>query len=343
MIPPTPHLFNIVPPVEGGTGLTVHFYAGDILSIPTDILVVSAFKGGYQPVRGTLFGALRERFGFLAIDHPTERISQHLVAVKPLQSGLPFRKLLIVEMDHELQTDWNIMQATFHDLNHHLRYAIDPDDQSISFPLLGTGNQQLPKERSAIEILKLKSILSDTALRKMNVFAYDFEAIALLNTNIETFLRRPQPARSSDPLLQAVVEELKACAAMGQLPDFQDMQEFLQLIQSAFPSYHALAGKGRNIAECFASLLVQRHEVEVERPHTLDNRLKALKEVFRSSYPAFVLSYLRLLQSCGNVVSHPSPYRLESQDIAALGLAVISLSRTISMTPREEKANDLRF
>lgn len=330
MIPPKPHLFNIVPPVEGGAGLTVHFYAGDILSIPTDILVVSAFKGGYQPVRGTLFGALRERFGFLAIDHPVERISQHLVAVKPLQSGLPFRKLLIVEMDHGLQTDWNIMQATFHDLNHHLRHAIDSDDQSISFPLLGTGNQQLPKERSAIEILKLKSVLSDTALRQMKIFAYDFEAIALLNTNIETFLRRPEPARSSDPLLQVVVEELKACSAKGQLPDFQDMQEFLQLIQTAFPSFHAVAAKGRNIAECFTSLLIQRHGIIVEQPQTLENRLKALKEVFRTSYPSYVQSYLRLLQSCGNVVNHPSPYRLESQDIAALALAVISLSREIA-------------
>ncbi len=65
--------------------------------------------------------------------------------------------------------------------------------------------------------------------------------------------------------------------------------------------------------------------------------MKALRDAFHT-YPPYVQSYLRLLQSCGNVGTHVNPHRLESQDIAALAMAVISLSREIAfsrgMNPR---------
>ncbi|MBK7341728.1 MAG: hypothetical protein IPJ06_00665 [Saprospiraceae bacterium] len=161
---PGPHLFNIVYPDDGHQDLAVYFYAGDILAMETDILVVSAFQGSYHPVGGTLFGQLASRYRFYVPENELERISEHLVRlpVRP-EDGLPCKTILIVEMNHSLGSARDIMLRTFSELGRHLPDLIGPNDRRISFPLLGTGSQHLPRETAAIELIRLTSQIDQHA------------------------------------------------------------------------------------------------------------------------------------------------------------------------------------
>ncbi len=57
---------------------TVYFYAGDILSIKTDILVVSAFKHGFYPVPKTLLGDLYDKLNLRIRLNELEHVSENL-------------------------------------------------------------------------------------------------------------------------------------------------------------------------------------------------------------------------------------------------------------------------
>lgn len=58
------HLFNLWEIQRGDTpSLFAEFHSGDILSIHSDVLVVSSFRGDHVPASGSILGALADRFG----------------------------------------------------------------------------------------------------------------------------------------------------------------------------------------------------------------------------------------------------------------------------------------
>jgi len=57
-------LFNSAEIPRGeSSSLYAEFYAGDILSVHSDALIVSSFSGDYYPVPGSVLGAIADRFG----------------------------------------------------------------------------------------------------------------------------------------------------------------------------------------------------------------------------------------------------------------------------------------
>lgn len=329
-----PHLFNIVYPDGGPQDLAVYFYAGDMLAMETDILVISAFQGSYHPVGGTLFGQLASRYRFYVPENELERISEHLLRLPVRrEDGLPCKTILIVEMNHRHGSARDIMLRTFSELVRYLPDLIGPNDRRISFPLLGTGAQQLPRETAAIELLRLTSTLTGTSLREIRIFAYDFESIGLLNTNIDSHLNRPRDTVTDHALLRAIHQDIQNLPPGLIAPILEEVQQYIQLITVPELSIVPAAMVGRLIAERIALVLVQRHELLLDPLSTLEMKLSALKPILLSDpYPRYALSYLRLLQSIGNAAAHLSRTPLTSNDIIAVGVAIIRLVQI--MEPR---------
>lgn len=51
--------------VETPRGLcTLELLQGDITRVPCDLMAISAFKGGYHPLSGTVLGSLSDNYGF---------------------------------------------------------------------------------------------------------------------------------------------------------------------------------------------------------------------------------------------------------------------------------------
>ena len=58
------YLFNITPiNRKNNSTLFLEFYGGDITSLSVDVLLVSAFKSCFVPTPGTIFKAIKDRFG----------------------------------------------------------------------------------------------------------------------------------------------------------------------------------------------------------------------------------------------------------------------------------------
>ncbi|MBK7341727.1 MAG: hypothetical protein IPJ06_00660 [Saprospiraceae bacterium] len=116
-------------------------------------------------------------------------------------------------------------------------------------------------------------------------------------------------------------------------PILEEVQQYIQLITVPELSLVPAAMVGRLIAERITLLLIQRHDVQLDPLATLETRLSALKPTLLSDpYPRYALSYLRLLQSIGNAAAHLSRAPLTSNDIIAVGVAIIRLVQI--MEPR---------
>ncbi len=177
------HLFNLSEfPRAGGGSLYTEFYAGDILSIRSDALVISSFSREYSPIPGGLLGALHERFRIsLAEGLPegtqTYSESLHRVPVPPTDS---FRRLWILDL-RDLFSRQTLTRTELRDklslLIRHSADFVEPGVESVSLPLLGTGDQGIPPEDAADETLNLIRRWADTApgLKHVRVFAYDLK------------------------------------------------------------------------------------------------------------------------------------------------------------------------
>jgi hypothetical protein len=320
-------LFNLHEIIIDNSDLTIEFYAGDIFDIYSDILVLSAFKGEYSPVAGTTWGSLAERTGINKNSLKPEaqtRISENLVAFATPPNDC-FQKLVALEMSN-LAKKHSFTMATlksrYRELAQYLGELTDAEDESVSMPLFGTGNQGLSLDDSVTEMLNTISRLKNTRLKVIRIFANQFETIGMLNQKINGLLNRNMAVPSQ--LLGAAFEEIQVLGK-GQLSPLSHgiIEKLTDLSVAENNSLNSFGIAGRHFAENLSGELLSIFRIE-ETPGSLHQKIQLLTPVLVTERP-YVISYLRLLQNYGNQVAHPGNPNLNHQDAAAIIIAVVRI------------------
>jgi hypothetical protein len=314
----------------------VAFYAGDILDKQTDILVVSAYKQSFYPVPGSVFGNIFQRFKRDYSAREYTRLSDNIVLFDNGSSSMPWKKMVVLEMIDSLNYDVNVLiQSRFSEFFACATSFIDSNDTSLSIPLIGTGQQKLPKEAIALELLRLAANFSNTQLKVFNIFAYGLEAVANINMKINQYLTRTIANPMEQRLVSAMSEELETIAQSSHPRLNIAIEELLSLISSKNVGINPIAMQGRIIAEIYADLFLEFNKQAL--PYLLEDQrletgIKAISTRLREINKAYLLSYLRLLQSCGNMAVHDTAPRLTEMDIVAILVAVVRLAQDASLT-----------
>ena len=188
-------LFNLHQITVNENDLIIEFYAGDIFDIYSSILLLSAFKDCFSPTKGTTWGCLDERTGISfrkMLPESREQISENIHFLHTPKNEC-FDKLIAFEFT-DLKRKNGFTKATlltrYKELADFLENYPSIDDESISLPLLGTGNQGISLEDSISILLKTINNLSKTKLKIIRVFARDYESIGALNIKINEQLNR---------------------------------------------------------------------------------------------------------------------------------------------------------
>ncbi|MEO6233100.1 MAG: toll/interleukin-1 receptor domain-containing protein [Ferruginibacter sp.] len=136
---------------SGEADALIQLLQGDLAEMPaehkTDILVVSAFPGSYQPIEGTLIGALDKRglsVETLSKDKDAdlrEQLSCWLS--KPLskeaQAKFNFRRIICFEPGVKIKESNDVVCNIFRCIN---TFAFDEKNNVIAMPMVASGNQR---------------------------------------------------------------------------------------------------------------------------------------------------------------------------------------------------------
>ncbi|MGV8963798.1 MAG: hypothetical protein ACOH2V_10535 [Candidatus Saccharimonadaceae bacterium] len=320
-------LFNLHELRINDTDLLIEFYAGDIFDIYSNILLLSAFKDGFYPSKGTTWGSLYERTGIsFETMLPEDRVQKseniHFLRTKKNKC---FDKLIAFELT-DLRRKNGFTRATlltrYKELADFLENYPSEEDESISLPLLGTGNQGLSLEDSISTLLKTINNLSKTKLKIIRVFARNFESIGALNIKINEQLNRNEVVHNN--LLDAAIEEAKDISSKEiSLLSKNTILNLLSLSAANHSSLNTFGINGRFFAESICDEFIRIFEIAA-RTTTLETKIKEIT-LSKKLERQYVISYLRLLQSYGNQVAHPGNPNLNHQDAAAIIIAIVRI------------------
>ena len=247
---PGAHLFHLREiRREEGLPVELEFYAGDVLALHHEVLLVSAFSGFYQPTPGSIFGSIAERYGISFASGPppgATRTPEGLLHFSGIACPA-FDSLWVVEMRNPGQP-FSVMdlRTTLRSVGTQLPNML-AEATSITLPLLGTGNQGLNPRDVARELLSaFPEWARNPRLRTIRVFTLELEHVAVLNRALDD---RDFSVRDSALLI--------ACDQLqGQLnrqtwsePVRLALKHLLEIASAPDPSLQSIALEGRRIAE----------------------------------------------------------------------------------------------
>lgn len=324
------HLFNIVNPYPDNE-YSIRFWAGDILNISSDILVVSAFKGSYIPSPGTIFEALYETFDFVIDPNKLEAISRNVKRYNTETLKIPFKNIVIIEMiGTSSLTGRALITTIFNEILQNATVIVGTCS-SISFPLIGTGSQGLPTETIAIELLQIAKKFSLTQLKEFNIFAYDLKAVSNINLNINNFLKIESQNLIDNNLFSALVLEFDNLEYSNINAEVKNtIIQFVNLINTPNINLVSIAITGRKVCEQLLMQVTIDLNIKVEPYFTLNNAIHSISPNLLTNKKPYILSYLRLLQSCGNVAAHSVNSNLAVHDVVAISISIIRICQSVS-------------
>jgi|GEM_PF-3336375 len=320
-------LFNLHEIKIEDRDLIIEFYAGDIFDIYSGILLLSAFKDGFYPTKGTTWGGLYDRTGIsfnikAQVEH--KRISDNILLFRTTRNQC-FEKLVAIELsDLSKRSSFTAatLKARYRELADFIESYPTEEDESISMPLLGTGNQGISLIDSISELLKTLTQLKKTKLKIVRVFARDFESIGALNKKINEVLNRNEAVHAS--LLNAAIEETRQIAGNQLSPlSATTINNLLSISLAENTSLNICGLNGRLFAETICNEFLVIYNI-TNTTANLDSKIKELTTVLKNDRP-YVLSYLRLLQTYGNQVAHAGNPDLNYQDAAAIMIAIVRI------------------
>jgi len=328
------HLFNVWEVPRGqAPSLFAEFYAGDILSIRSDVLIVSSFRGDYFPTQGSILGALADRFGLAyGTTLPRGSLSVHPNLHKfPVTGCLAFRDLWVIEIrewDAKSTVTLADVSKAFGVLKGSIAKVAQGDVKSISMPLIGTGSVGLPLQDVVRETMLLVKDWASTApqLEVVRIFANDLEKVAVLNQAIN-FVLGFSVQQSASALLAAAAEELRQKVSGFTVAEIAEiLSRIAELARSDYPSANGVAIEGRKLAEVCTKTLFQRLNPNTQLPGKLVGLINGVEEYIKKTKESWILNYLRLLQTVGNNAAHASSGNVNLTDAAAVVLAAIRVA-----------------
>jgi hypothetical protein len=333
------HIFNITQIERNNLEpLYLEFYGGDVTLLESDVLLISAFKSSFTPNEGTVFQTLKNRYGIEYDDKlPNGYIKiSHGLYEFPINNIItPFKRLWVIEIIDFFSSENELIQLkkSFITLSNISSIFDEQNIKSISLPLIGTGDQNLSMTESALEIIKIVKIWSQksNSLSSVKVSAYDVKAASILNRVIDSHFNSYSEFtdNSISRLFKASTEELSNHLTLFKGEIHYALKELYNMANNSQPSIKSIAIQGRILAEICSRMLFKElfPENEVEKL-TLNNLIQKIQNYLLNN-AAWILSYLRLLQSCGNSAAHSLEDKLTVADACAVIISSIRLTEFI--------------
>jgi hypothetical protein len=189
---------------------------GDICEIdfPVDILCVSAFKGSYAPIQGTVLGALYQKkqidLNLLSKDPEIDlRHSEHSFITHEVNDR-QIGRILCLEM---IGTNHKDLEQNLNSLLFTL-YKAEISGMRINniiMPLLGTGNQSIDPDKVMHILLKKIEylLLTSNNIDDVMLVAFSKEQAGILNNCMNTILGRKSSLFQADKIMSGVIESIR--------------------------------------------------------------------------------------------------------------------------------------
>lgn len=317
--------FFDVETANGDCGVELH--VGDLpdLGLEVDLLVVSAFQGHYQPVKGTLLGRLQEAYRLdltrLEVDLDLRSSPLHCWVSAPLPDGIAsaqqsrFHRLAVIEGAYVTPSPsddllpWSPFNRLFSLL------ALLPMRSiachSVATPLLGSGNQGIEPLTHFPELLEAyrQAFRYVPELRRLILFDRNDEHLGQLAQAIDSALGRSRrdpfhlDLQGSLPGLEALADRMQRWDHGGRSSPStlsHDIRALITLLRSEQVSPIALGIHARRVVE---QLVLQdlAEEPDVERL-TLHRGIQRLQQ---KGIDRWLISCLHQVRCFGNWMGHP--------------------------------------
>ena len=295
----------------------VEVFCADITKVSGtyDLLVASAFSGGYEPVDKTLFRALKDE---LEIDMEVCSGDPYIDLRNDLSIWVsqdldchPYRRILCVEMvgsKFESSLD-EVFENIFAGVA--LLVAKGIKVKSLAMPVLGTGSQGIPEADVIPPLLRACS----SALHRIP------ELMSI------TFMERnPEKAQTVVSAIDDHLGRAKTHLPSGEIIDSarREILEHLRGAQESYPEVllweqledvfsvpnlesHIVGANGRRVLEYILDIMVPASKKE-----TTGSRIYRLQQ---GGMPTHIISYMHILKNFGNVHAHVSPQDTGQENI----------------------------
>lgn len=284
---------------------TVELLQGDIaqLDFQADILVVSAFRGDYSPLHGTVLGALKVAHGMdvKALSGRPEYDLRTPLCIW-ISTGLdagPAHRLMCVEMIGTGLPTADVLVNVFAGLA--LADAKGIPIRLVAMPLIGTGNQRMdPKEIASLLVPRAESYLQRSyGAESLYFVELDADRAQLIADAMDAFLGRSRVVLPQEQLVGYLREDirnffLRAKTRFSSRSDHL-YNEWIQLLQAPAVRSSEFGVASRKLVEFILA------DLDVpDQP--LYKRIRALEE--RGDVAPWVCGYMHLLRHFGNESAH---------------------------------------
>lgn len=286
---------------------TIELYHGDItaLSPRADVLVVSAFAGGYTPNVGSVFGGLFEKHAIDAqqLSRTPELDLRAPLGVwlsRPLSVG-PATRLLCVHLRGGDIAPLEALDNVFASIM--LFAAKGVPTSVVALPLLGAGHQQLNPDTLVGELVSrartfLERALATDSLRFVEI---DLQKAKLIADSMDRVLGRLRVTVPQATLTAALLEDVRNKLALASTLFVDGATElrldWIRLLQQEQIRTIDFGVQARKLVE----LILTRLDVD-QQP--LYKRIHALEQ--RNSVAPWICGYMHVLRHLGNESAHQS-------------------------------------
>lgn len=318
---------------------TLELFIGDVTTVPCDILAVSAFKGGYSPIPGTVLGSLSECHGVSvrdeAIAPAVDLRTQFGIWVTRQFEALPFNRILCVEindfhLEPSVTPNFSVaIENVFVGLA--ILEAKGVCITSMALPFLGTGNQNIPHEQIVTPLIEktVAALRRSQNLGKVTFVARTSEAATVISDEIDRQLGYSRTNLPRRELAGALLTELRVVAMDLRVRtaglQHRMASEMLEVVSRENPPASEIGLLARRLAEVVAdSLHVGRSSIDL---------FQKIEGLAQRGVSPWVINYLHTLRVIGNEVVHirdrmsRNPEHIADDDVAVCLFCVLRVAR----------------
>lgn len=322
----------------------VELHSGDITKIEESIdsIVVSAYKGGYNPTQGTLPGSLLENCNVnlkLLAGEPAIDLRNPLnVWISKLIVDQKFKRIICIEIVDLISKEKEIEKAIKNLFS--LIALADSQDikiESIALPFIGTGNQGIDPTLILPMLMELskRSLENLNSLKKIIFYELDEKKILILNEALNKYLKRSDFETSTysienfqlaikDDLLRYLMK-LKLDQKISTPGITETIADLIEKINQNQIKPFEIGVLSRRLVEFIVKDVLEIKSLTKDLAFSI-NEMKS-KDI-----ASWVISYLHILRTFGNVASHSSdknsfkPPTMNEKDLITL---FICLNRSL--------------
>lgn len=304
---------------------TLELWQGDItkLGCSVDLLVVSAFRGGYQPIPGTVFGSLAANLKLevakLASAPELDMRSALGTWVSKPVPGCEFSRVVCTELIGRATTLDDGLQSLFATIG--VLEAKGVGVTTVAMPVLGAGNQGLPSAQVIAALLAhaRSHIARSLGTSRIMFVEYDAARAAELSEAMDKYLKRSHVSIPKTQLIAGVRGDiLLLLTDYSHILSPEDrgvVNELRVVLQREDVRSFELGVIARKLAERVTDSL----HAGPTKATKLDGKIRELGE---KGIATWIQQYLHVLRVVGNESAHENtgthrePASIQESDVA---------------------------